>query len=147
MVAGYIIYNHTTAGINLRAAGCNEQVAETMGINATKAMIICGCIAGAFFGFAGVIKECYASYCNAQSGLSSLGTTFQPLAAVLLARALSKKINYMLCVPIGTFIIVLVFNVMTLLGVPSGTFQEACLGMIVVVFGIFAQRGVEGVVK
>lgn len=147
VVAGYIIYNHTSAGINLRAAGCNEQVAEIMGLNTTKALIICGCIAGAFFGFAGVIKESYGAMCNAMTGLSSLSTTFQPLAAVLLAKALSKNINYMIGIPIGTFIIIFVFNVLTLLGVPSGTFQEACLGLVVIVFGMLAQRDVRGVVK
>ncbi len=147
IVAGYIIYNHTTAGINLRAAGCNEQVAQIMGINATKALIICGCIAGAFFGFAGVIKESYGAMCNAMTGLSSLSTTFQPLAAVLLAKALSKNVNYMIGIPIGTFIIIFVFNVLTLLGVPSGTFQEACLGLVVIIFGMLAQRDVKGVVK
>ena len=147
IVAGYIIYNHTTAGINLRAAGCNEQVAGIMGINVTKSLIICGIIAGAFFGFAGCVKEAYAGFANAQSGLSSLSTTFQPLAAVLLAKAISKYVNYMIGIPIGTFIIVLTFNCLTLLGVPSGTFQDACLGLVVIVFGLLAQRGVKGVVK
>ena len=33
VVISYIIYNHTTIGINIRAAGCNENVAKTMGIN------------------------------------------------------------------------------------------------------------------
>lgn len=143
----YIIYNHTTLGINLRAAGCNEGVSKAMGINVTKTLICGGFIAGMFFGLAGIVKESYASFVNAQSGLSSLSTVFQPLAAVLLAKTLSKYINRIIAVPISTILIVLIFNVLTLLGVPSGTFQETLLGVIVILFGIIAQRGVKGVVK
>lgn len=147
IAAAYIIYNHTTAGINIRAAGCNENVASVMGINVTRSLIICGVIAGAFFGFAGCMKECYATFANPQTGLSSLSTTFQPLAAVLLGKALSKEINYMIAVPLGSFLIILIFNILTLVGVPSGTFQEVCLGLVIVLFGILAQRSAKGVVK
>lgn len=147
LLLAYFIYNHTTVGINLRASGCNEDVAEIMGIKVSKAIILGGVTAGFFFGYAGFIKESYASYVIAQSGLASLSTVFQPLAAVLLAKALSKYINMIVAIPIGTFLIILIFNVLTLLGVPSGTFQETLLGVIVVLFGILANRGIKGVVK
>lgn len=146
-VIAYIIYNHTTIGINFRASGCNEGVAKIMGINVSKSIILGGIAAGFFFGYAGVIKESYASYVIAQSGLASLSTVFQPLAAMLLARALSKYINMIVAIPIGTFLIILIFNVLTLLGVPSGTFQETLLGVIVVLFGMLANRNIKGVVK
>ena len=71
----------------------------------------------------------------------------QPLAAVLLAQALQKHINIAIGIPISTFLIAMIFNILTLMGVPSGTFQEFLLGVIVVVFGITAQRNVKGVVK
>lgn len=147
VVISYIIYNHTTIGINIRAAGCNENVAKTMGINVSKTLIIGGIIAGLFFDIAGVVKESVSIFTPAQGGLTSLSTVFQPLAAVLLAKALSKNINRIIAVPISTFIIVVIFNVLTLLGVPSGTFQEFLLGSVVIIFAVFAQRGVKGVVK
>lgn len=147
VVVSYIIYNHTTIGINIRAAGCNDAVAKTMGINVSKTLIIGGVIAGMFFGVAGVVKESVSIFTPAQGGLTSLSTVFQPLAAVLLAKALSKNINRIIAVPISTFIIVVIFNVLTLFGVPSGTFQEFLLGTVVIIFAIFAQRGVKGVVK
>ena len=87
VVISYIIYNHTTIGINIRAAGCNENVAKTMGINVSKTLIIGGIIAGLFFGIAGVVKESVSIFTPAQGGLTSLSTVFQPLAAVLLAKA------------------------------------------------------------
>ena len=143
----YIIFNHTSLGINYRATGDNEDVAKVMGINVDKAMILGGIVAGAFFGYAGVIKESYAAFVNAQSGLTSLSTTFQPMAAALLALALASSINVIIAVPISTFLITLIFNVLTLFGVPSGTFQDFILGVIVILFAILAQRKVKGVVK
>lgn len=147
VVIAYSIYNNTSIGINIRAAGCNESVAKTMGIHVSKTLIIGGVISGLFFGIAGVVKESVSIFTPAQGGLTSLSTVFQPLAAVLLAKTLSKYINRIIAVPISTFIIVIIFNVLTLFGVPSGTFQEFLLGTVVIIFAIFAQRGVKGVVK
>lgn len=147
VVIAYIIYNHTSIGINIRATGCNESVAKTMGINVSRTLITGGVIAGMFLGIAGVVKESVSIFTPAQGGLTSLSTVFQPLAAVLLSKTLSKYINRIIAVPISTFIIVVIFNVLTMFGVPSGTFQEFLLGTVVIVFAIFAQRGVKGVVK
>ena len=55
--------------------------------------------------------------------------------------------NVIIAVPISTFLITLIFNVLTLFGVPSGTFQDFILGVIVILFAILAQRKVKGVVK
>ena len=146
-VIAYITYNKTSLGLNARAVGGSEDVAKMMGINTKRALLLGGLMAGFFFGFAGVLKESYAGYVLAQTGLSSLSTVFQPLAAVLLAQALQKYINIVVAIPISTFLIAMIFNVLTLLGVPSGTFQEFLLGAIVIAFGITAQRTVKGVVK
>lgn len=147
IVAAYIIFNHTSLGINYRATGDNEEVAKIMGINVDRAMILGGIVAGAFFGFGGVIKESYAAFVNAQSGLTSLSTTFQPMAAALLAMALGNYINVVIAIPISTFLITLIFNVLTLFGVPSGTFQDFFLGVIVICFAALANRKMKGVVK
>lgn len=146
-IIAYVTYNKTSIGLNARAVGGNADVAQMMGINTRRALMLGGLMAGFFFGFAGVMKESYAGYVVAQTGLSSLSTVFQPLAAVLMAQALQKHINIAIGIPISTFLIAMIFNILTLMGVPSGTFQEFLLGVIVVVFGITAQRNVKGVVK
>ena len=147
IVIAYILYNRTNWGVNYRAVGDNEEVAKIMGINPTKAIILAGIAAGFFFGFAAVVKEGYAGFANAASGLTSLSTCFQPMAAVLLAMALGGIMNVVIAVPISCFLIVIIFNVLTLLGVPSGTFQDTLLGLILIVFAIFANRKTKGVVK
>lgn len=146
-VIAYILYNYTSFGIGFRAVGDNENVARIMGIRIDKTLMLGGLAAGFFFGFAGFVKEGYAGFVNAQSGLASLSTVFQPMAAVLLAMALSNYINVIVAVPISTFLLILIFNILTLLGVPSGTFQETLLGLIVICFAVLAQRKVKGVVK
>lgn len=146
-VIAYILYNLTNWGINYRAVGDNEEVAKIMGINVTRTIILAGVAAGFFFGFAGVVKEGYAGFVNAASGLSSLSTIFQAMAAVLLAMALGNVLNVVIAVPIACFLIMLIFNVLTLLGVPSGTFQDTLLGIVLILFAILANRKTKGVVK
>jgi ribose transport system permease protein len=72
---------------------------------------------------------------------------FQPLAIVLLAQILQKRINITIAVPICSFFIYSIFNLLTILHVPSGTLQEACLGAFLITFGIMGQRKNKGVMK
>lgn len=146
-IIAYLIYNHSTIGIEYRAVGNNEEVAKTMGVKINKTMLLGGVCAGFFIGFSAFVKESYAGFMNAQSGLGSLSGIFQSIAAVLLAMALANYINVIVAIPISTLFIVLIFNILTLFRVPSGTFQEALLGFIVIAFAILAQRKVKGVVK
>lgn len=147
LVLAYFIYNRTTVGLNIRAVGGNQSVARVMGIPMVKTVIFSGVISGIFVGLASVVKISFAASVPAVSGLSSLSGTFQPLAAVLMAAALSKRINITIGAVIGTVFIMMVFNVLTLLGVPSGTWQEVVLGISVIVFGIVANRRTTEVVK
>lgn len=147
LALAYFIYNRTSVGLNIRAVGGNQAVARIMGIPMTRTVIFSGLIAGVFVGMAGFVKESFAATVPAVSGLSSLSGTFQPLAAVLMANALSKRINITIGALIGTVFIMTVFNILTLLGVPSGTWQEVVLGASVIVFGIIANRGNKEVVK
>ena len=147
LVLAYFIYNRTTIGLNIRAVGGNPSVARVMGIPMAKTVVLSGVIAGIFVGIASVVKISFPASVPAVSGLSSLSSTFQPLAAVLIAQALSKRINITIGALIRTVFIMTVFNVLTLLGVPSGTWQEVCLGISVIVFGIVANRRNAEVVK
>lgn len=147
LLAAYFLYNKSVVGINIRAVGNNPKVCRQMGISVRKTLIFCGLIAGAFFGASGFLTESYAGRANAASGLSSISTIFQSLAAVLLAQVMQKKMNLTIAIPIATIFIMAIFNAQTQLGVRSGTWQQVVLGAIVIIFGIFAQRKTKGVVK
>jgi ribose transport system permease protein len=72
---------------------------------------------------------------------------FQPLAILLLSQILQRWINITIAIPICSLIIYSVFNLLTILHVPSGTLQEACLGAFLIVFAMAGQRKNTGVVK
>lgn len=147
LIIAYIFYNRTTIGLNIRAIGSNAEVAKALGINVKKNLLMLGLISGLFIGFACFLEESYIANMTVKSGLTSLYLVFQPIAAFLLAQILQKRINIIIAVPICSIIIYAIFNMLTILGVPSGTIQEAVLGAFVILFGIIGQRGVKGVVK
>ncbi len=146
-VAAYIIYNRTSVGLNIRALGGNKDVAKALGINILKTLLWVGVICGIFIGIAGIVQESVAGRTTVKTGLTSIYVVFQPLAIVLLAQILQKRLNIIIAVPVCAIIIYAIFNLLTILGIPSGTLQEAFLGAFLIVFGIIGQRGHKGVVK
>jgi ribose transport system permease protein len=147
LLLAYFFYNRTTIGLNIRALGSNQNVAKVIGVSVTMTIISSGLLAGIFVGLAAVVKESFAGTVNAVTGLASLATTFQPLAAVLLAQAMQKYINISVAAIIGSMFIMAVFNMLTLMGIASGTWQETILGLSVIVFGITAQKRMSGIIK
>lgn len=147
LVVVYFIYNRTTIGLNIRALGGNKDVAQKLGINVNKTLLCVGIISGVLIGISCFLQQSYAGQTTVKTGLTSINLIFQPLAIYLLAQIISKRINIVICVPICAFILYAVFNILTVLGVPSGTLQEAFLGAFIVIFGILGSRGVKGVVK
>ena len=118
-----------------------------MGINTTKTIIMVGVICGFFVGCSSFLNESFNARLSIKTGLTSLSMIFQPMAGYMLASVLSNKINLIIGVPICSLLVYTIFNVLTFLGVPSGTWQEAVLGIIVIVFGVIAQRHEKRVVK
>jgi ribose transport system permease protein len=147
LVVVYFIYNRTSIGLNIRAIGGNADVAQKLGINVIFTLMKVGLIVGLLIGVASVLQESIAGLTSVKTGLTSLSMIFYPLAVFLLAQILQKKINIIVAVPICSLIVYAIFNELALLGVPSGTLQEACLGAFLIVFGILGQRGFKGVVK
>ena len=147
LVIIYFLYNRTTIGLNIRALGGNRDVAEKLGINVSKTLLAVGLITGVLIGIACFLQQSYAGQTTVKTGLTSINLIFQPLAIYLLAQIIQKKINIIICVPICSFILYAVFNILTVLGVPSGTLQEAFLGAFIIIFGVIGQRKAKGVVK
>lgn len=147
LVVVYYIYNRTTIGINIRAIGGNENVSRALGISVTKTLLGIGLICGILVGIACFMQESYSGRVTVKTGLTSINMVLQPMAIYLLAKVLEKKMNIIIATPICSFIIYAVFNMLTKLGVPSGTLQETVLGIFIIIFGVLGQRGVKGVVK
>ncbi|MDR3332103.1 MAG: hypothetical protein LBT08_05695 [Synergistaceae bacterium] len=143
----YFIYNRTTVGFNIRAIGGNERVARSLGVNVDRTLLHVGIICGLLIGVTSFLQESYSGYTTAKNSLASIFLILQPLAIALLSDILQKKVNIVIAVPICAFLMYAVFNLLTLLHVPSGTLQEAMLALFIIAFGIIGQRGVQGVVK
>lgn len=146
-VVVYFIYNRTAVGINVRAIGGNKNVSKALGIDVVKTLIYVGIICGVLVGIAAVLQESYTGKTSTLSGMNSIQTIFKPLAIALLAQVLEKKINIIIAVPFCSVLIYGIFNLMTFLGVPSGTLQDLCLCIFLIIFGAIGQHGVKGVVK
>lgn len=147
LIVAYILYNRTTIGLDIRAMGDNQAVARNMGIKLGRTVILSGVVAGVFVSSAAFMKESFAGTVNAVTGLASLSQTFQPLAAALLSQALAKHINIIVAVIASTLFVMAIFNFLTLMNVPSGTWQETVLGISVIIFGVLANRNTKEVVK
>ncbi len=147
LVVVYFLYNRTTIGINIRSLGGNKEVSKALGINVNKTLLAVGLISGILIGVACFMQQSYAGQTTVKTGLTSINLIFQPLAIYLLAQIIQKRINIVIGVPICAFLLYAVFNILTIMGVPSGTLQEACLGIFIVVFAVIGQRKVKGVIK
>lgn len=147
VVAAYFIFNRTAVGFSLRAVGSNAPVAKMMGIDINKAILMAGLVASLFIGLASAINLSYSGRINPTTGLNSITTIFIPLAAFLLATALEKVFNITVGAAIAAFLVTSIFNVLTLFGVPSGTWQQVVMGGCVLACGVVSQRKYKGVVK
>ena len=143
----YFVYNRTIIGFNIRAIGGNAIVARSLGVNVIKTLLWVGLISGLLIGVTSFMQESYSGFTTVKTGLASIFLIFQPLAVALLAQILQKKINIIIAVPVCAFLMYAVFNLLTLMHVPSGTLQEALLCLFIIAFAIIGQRGVKGVVK
>ena len=143
----YFVYNRTIIGYNIRAIGGNANVSRALGVNVRKTLLWVGLICGLIIGITSFLQESYAGITTVKTGLASILLIFQPLAIALLADILQKKINIIIAVPVCAFLLYAVFNMMTLMHIPSGTLQEALLCLFIIVFAVVGQRGVKEVVK
>ena len=147
LLAAYVIYNRTTLGFAVRSLGSGHNISEAMGIDIFKTILLAGVVCGIFVGCSAFLNESYSARISVKTGLTSMTMVFQPIASLMLAQVLKAKINLIFGIPICALFVYGIFNMLTIAGVPSGTLQEAVLGLIVIVFAILAQRKQKKVVK
>jgi ribose transport system permease protein len=96
---------------------------------------------------ASAVNVSYGGRVGMASGLQSIATIFTPLAAFLLASALQRFMNIIIGAAVSAVFITSIFNVLTLLGVPTGPWQQVVMGASVLICGILSQRRVKEVVN
>lgn len=145
--AAYIIFNKTTLGINLQAIGGNSAVAEVMGVKVKKTILLATVVGGIFAGCAAITNISFTGKLDCYTGLNSLSTIFKALAATLLADSIQNIFTKPLGILISGISVVALFNILTLFGVPSGTYQNIVLGFVVIFCGVLSHLKYRGVVK
>ena len=143
----YVVYERSSIGMKIRAIGGNMEVSRALGINVLRTLLWVGLICGILIGFASVIQQSYNAFTIVMTGMTSLNLIFQPLAITLLAQIMQRKINIIIAIPICSFLIYAVFNLMTMFGIPGITLQQVFLGAFLISFGVGGQKGVKEVVK
>lgn len=146
-VVCYFLYSRSTLGINVRALGCNQSVAEAMGIKKNKTILLGAIVGAVFVGAAALARISYNGHLVSSSGMGSISSIFRSLATFLLAQSFASVIGVPAGALLGSLLIAALFNCLTLLGVPSGTGQEITLGAIVILCGIISNAKNKGVVK
>lgn len=147
LIAAYILFCRTSIGLNVRAVGSDLRVTKEMGINPDRAKFSGMLVCGVFIGLGSAINQSYVGQLLPRTGLTTVSTIFQPLTAVLIATSMGAIFNVVIGVVLGTISLSALFNALTLLGVPSGTWQEVVLGALVIAVTVVSMRGEEGVVK
>lgn len=143
----YFMFNRSTLGFNLRAVGSSPEVAEAMGIDRKKTITIAVIVGAIIVGIGAITQMSYTGRYTAVSGLGSLSGIFKALATILISGSFARFFSDPAGVVVGAFIVTVLFNILTLLGVPSGTGQEMCLGAVVILCGILSSFKNKGVVK
>lgn len=146
-VVAWFIFNRTKLGFNLRAIGGGGEVAEAMGINRVKTIMLSAAVGALIISIGVITQLSYTGRFTTSAGMGSLSGIFKSLAVILIAGSFSRIYNDAVGCVIGAFIVAGLFNVLTLMGVPSGTGQDVCLGMVVLVCGILSSLGYKGVMK
>jgi ribose transport system permease protein len=146
-IAAYLLFTRSRIGLDIRAVGGNPSVAEAMGINAKRTVLLASLVGSIFIGVAAALQISYTSSMTAKTGLGSLSTIFKSLATLLLAQSFERTFSMPVGIFIGSIVVMSIFNVLTLLAVPTGTGQEMFLGGIVILCGIISHLKYREVVK
>lgn len=146
-VVVYLIFSRTKIGIDYRAASSNAKVAGYMGIRSKKTQYIAALVGAVLVGIAAVLTISSSGKINTFTGLGSMSVIGKALATWLLAGAMEKRLSKPICIVLGAFFTAMLFNVMTRLGVPSGTWQEVTNAAFILIFGASAFAGTKEVVK
>jgi Ribose/xylose/arabinose/galactoside ABC-type transport systems, permease components len=139
-----ILYNRTSFGMKYRAVSSNPTVAGFMGIKPNKTIYIGVAIGAALLGVAAALTMIYSTRVIIQSSLGSFGTIYKGLCAWLLSAGMDKKMSPPLAIMLSAFLIAVIFNFLTYLGIPQGTYLDTILGCFILVFLVIAGRKKEG---
>ncbi|MCF0228115.1 MAG: hypothetical protein HUJ76_00290 [Parasporobacterium sp.] len=129
-----VIYTFTKFGYNVRSLGNNQQIANNIGVNETKNVILSYLLCGFILGVAACVNVGLKGSIEASSTFNNnMGMMFQAFPAVFIGLYLSRYTNFTVGIFIGAFCIKLMTAGVLALGLPSAV-QDIGVGAFLFFF-------------
>ena len=130
----FVIYTFTRFGYNVRSLGNNQQIANNIGVNETKNVILSYLLCGFLLGIASVVNVALKGSIEASSTFNNnMGMMFQAFPAVFIGLYLSRYTNFTIGIFIGAFCIKMMTAGVLALGLPSAV-QDIGVGAFLFFF-------------
>lgn len=146
-VVMYIVYSRTKIGIEYRAVSSNARVAGYMGISGNRTQYVAAAVGAVSVGIAVACTISSNARVDTYTGLGSVAVIGKALATWLLAGAMEKRLSKPICILLGAFFTAFLFNVMTRMNIPSGTWQDVANAVFILIFGMLSFAGTKEVIK
>ena len=128
------LYTFTRFGYNVRSLGNNQQIANNIGVNETRNVILCYLLCGFILGIAAVVNVGLSGKIEASSTFNNnTGMMFQAFPAVFIGLYLSRYTNFSIGIFIGAFCIKMMTAGVVALGLPSAV-QDIGVGAFLFFF-------------
>lgn len=128
------IYTFTKFGYNVRSLGNNQIIANNIGVNEKKNVILSYLLCGFILGVAAVVNVGLKGNIEASSTFNNnMGMMFQAFPAVFIGLYLSRYTNFMVGIFIGAFCIKMMTSGVLALGLPSAV-QDIGVGAFLFFF-------------
>ncbi|MDR0396223.1 MAG: beta-methylgalactoside transporter [Oscillospiraceae bacterium] len=126
----WVVWNKTAFGKNMFAVGSNEEAARVSGVNVTMTVICVFMLAGATYGYTGFVE---AARLGASTGTLGLNYELDAIAACVIGGvSFIGGIGKISGVILGVFLMQLIINGMTFLGI-SGNTTYIIKGLVILV--------------
>jgi ribose transport system permease protein len=143
----YFLLRFTKIGTYCNAIGSDELVAKNMGVNVERYKLIGFILLHFFVGIMALLTVSYGRGMLAVTGMSSMDRNFKPLMGTFFGVAFKKYGYPVSAIIVGEFIIIMVFNGLVALNVPT-TINDFVTGAVLLIIVTLTNRGrIGSVVK
>lgn len=128
LLFGVFLYK-TKSGYQINAVGCDEMLAQNVGINVRKAKIMAFLAASIFIIVAAFLQVGTSSRVSNLIGMDSMSVVFKPLIGVMIGTQLLRLVRcFPLVILVGEICLTIIFNGLISIGV-SDNIQGVVLGL------------------
>ncbi|MEA4854095.1 MAG: ABC transporter permease [Christensenella sp.] len=139
LVLAYILYTYTKRGVQIRAIGTNELVAQSAGIKVNQTKIFAYMFCGLFVGIASILSVSYGGSFQPVLNMQTMDRNFMPLLGCFIGLAFRKTVNPIISIFCGEFLIMMITTgVMTMGG--DATIQDVVTGVVLLIIVALTMR-------